>query len=303
MAITFRQLQVFVAVARERTLTAAAATLFLTKPAVSIALAELEKQCGRTLFDRHRNRLYLNDQGRRLLPMADELLARGEAIEQLFDNNALGGHLHIGASYTIGHQLLPTLLRDFRLETGHRNQQITIANSAAICEALETFELDIGMIEGRAAGARFHVLPWRHDRMLIAASHDHPLAKQGRVEIDRLAEFGWLLREPGSGTREQFMRFIAPRLPQWELSLEINSAEAIVNAAAAGLGLTCLSELEAYHALKDGRLVEIELDLEMTREFSLVLHHAKYRSPLIERFAEFCLAQEEIADSCRIEAG
>jgi DNA-binding transcriptional LysR family regulator len=296
MAITLRQLQVFVAVAHERTLTAAAATLFLTKPAVSIALAELEKQCGRTLFDRYRNRLYLNDQGRRLLPMADELLARSDAIEQLFDNEAIGGHLNIGASYTIGHQLLPALLRDFRLDTGHRDQQVTIANSAAICAALETFELDIGMIEGRAAGERFHVLPWRRDRMLVAASRDHPLAKRGRVEIDRLAEFAWLLREPGSGTRDQFMRFIAPRLPQWELSLEINSAEAIINAAAAGLGLTCLSTLEARHALNDGRLVEIELDLTMTREFSLVLHRDKYRSPLIERFVAFCLARGDTAD-------
>ncbi|MGQ7244371.1 LysR substrate-binding domain-containing protein [Salinicola sp. V024] len=288
MAITFRQLQVFVAVAHERTLTAAASTLFLTKPAVSIALAELEKQCGRTLFDRHRNRLHLNDQGRRLLPMADELLARSEAIEQLFDNDALGGHLHIGASYTIGHQLLPSLLRDFRLETGHRDQRVTIANSAAICASLEAFELDIGMIEGRAAGERFHVLPWRRDRMLIAAAPDHPLAHRGRMAVGALADYGWLLREPGSGTREQFMRFIAPQLPQWELSLEINSAEAIINAAAAGLGLTCLSALEARHALNDGRLVEIELALEMTREFSLVLHRDKYRSPLIERFVEFC---------------
>ncbi|OLO05829.1 LysR substrate-binding domain-containing protein [Salinicola socius] len=296
MAITFRQLQVFVAVSRERTLTAAAARLFLTKPAVSIALAELEKQCGRTLFDRHRNRLYLNDQGRRLLPMADELLARNAAIEQLFDNDALGGRLHIGASYTIGHQLLPTLLRDFRLDTGHRDQRVTIANSAAICASLEAFELDVGMIEGRVAGERFHVLPWRRDRMLVAASRDHPLAQQARVEIGTLAEFGWLLREPGSGTREQFMRFIAPRLPQWELSLEVNSAEAIINAAAAGLGLTCLSALEAHHALKDGRLVEIDLDLDMTREFSLVLHRDKYRSPLLERFIAFCLARGDRRD-------
>ena len=133
--------------------------------------------------------------------------------------------------------------------------------------------------------------------MLVAASRDHPLAAApGPVAVERLAEYGWLLREPGSGTREQFMRFIAPRLPQWELSLEINSAEAIINAAAAGLGLTCLSALEARHALRDGRLVEIDLDLDMTREFSLVLHRDKYRSPLIERFVEFCRQRDEAVD-------
>lgn len=289
MAITFRQLQVFVAVARERTLTAAATRLFLTKPAVSLALAELEKQCDRTLFDRHRNRLYLNDQGRRLLPLADELLARSDAIEQLFGNEALGGHLHVGASYTIGHQLLPWLLRDFRAETGHREQQITIANSSAICALLESFDLDIGMIEGRVADERFHVMPWRQDRLVITAAPDHPLAGRGPVALETLREAEWLLREPGSGTREQFMRYIAPRLPDWRLGLEINSAEAIINAAAAGLGLTCLSMLEARHALRDGRLAEIDTGLDMIRELSLVLHRDKYRSPLLQRFLAFCL--------------
>lgn len=287
-SVTFRQLEVFVAVARERTLTMAAQRLSLSKPAVSIALGELEKQCGRALFDRHRNRLYLNDHGRRLLPLADELLARGDVISQLFDDAALGGHLHIGASYTIGHQLLPWLLRAFREQTGHRQQQVTIANSAAICHSLESFDLDLGMIEGRIADERFDVIPWRHDRMLVAASADHPLAGRQSVEIGELDKYEWLLREPGSGTREQFMRFIAPHLPQWRLGLEINSAEAIINAAAMGLGLTCLSELEARHALRDGRLVEIDLGRDMIREFSLVLHRNKYRSPLIERFLECC---------------
>ncbi|WP_251976100.1 LysR family transcriptional regulator [Salinicola avicenniae] len=293
MAMTFRQLQVFVAVARERTLTQAAARLFLSKPAVSSALAELEKQCGRALFDRHRNRLHLNDQGRRLLPLADELLARSEAIDHLFGNEALGGQLHIGASYTIGHQLLPSLLRDFRAATGHREQQVTIANSAAICASLEAFEHDIGMIEGRLADERFVVLPWRQDRMCVVAAPEHPLAGRGAVEVASLAAHDWLLREPGSGTREQFMRFIAPQLPNWRIALEINSAEAIINAAAVGLGLTCVSTLEARHALRDGRLVEIDVGLAMTREFSLVVHRDKYRSPLIERFLAFCQTWQE----------
>lgn len=290
MAVTLRQLQVFIAVVRERTLTAAAASLHLTKPAVSVALSELEKQCGKTLFDRHRNRLHLNDQGRRLLPLADELLMRSDAIDRLFEDDVPGGQLRVGASYTIGHQLLPALLQAFRTDTGHRDQRVTIANSAAICQALEAFELDVGMIEGRIVDDRFDVLPWCHDHMRVVAAPGHPLARRQRVELAELADHDWLLREPGSGTREQFMRFIAPGLPQWRLGMEINSAEAIINAAAVGLGLTCVSALEVQHALSDGRLVEIPINLEMSREFSLVLHRDKYRSPLIECFVAFCLA-------------
>ena len=76
--------------------------LFLTKPALSMALQELEKQLGQRLFDRVNNRLHLNSQGRRLLPMADELLQRAHQIEQTFQQDTqLSGSLHIGASNTI----------------------------------------------------------------------------------------------------------------------------------------------------------------------------------------------------------
>ncbi|WP_106476637.1 LysR family transcriptional regulator [Phytohalomonas tamaricis] len=292
MAITFKQLRAFVAVAHETTLTAASERLFLTKPAVSLALAELERQCGQRLFDRHNNRLYLNEQGRRMLPLADELLQRGDDLEQLFTHQqALTGQLRIGASYTIGHQVLPYLLRDFRRDSGHRQQQVTIANSTAICTALERFELDIGMIEGRTEHDALMITPWCVDRMLIAAAHDHPLAGLGRIPLDALDHQEWVLREQGSGTREQFMRFVAPRLEHWHVTLEFNSAEAIINATAAGLGLTCVSELEAHHALRDGRLVEIDVPLVMRRRFSLVTHKEKYQSPLMQRFLAFCLDQ------------
>ncbi|WP_158773472.1 LysR family transcriptional regulator [Cobetia sp. L2A1] len=293
MSVTFRQLRVFVTVARQRTLTAAAEQLFLTTPAVSMALGELERQYGQTLFDRHRNRLYLNDYGRQLLPLADELLTRSHDIDHFFDTSQISGTLHIGASYTIGHQVLPRLLSEFRRAFGHEQQKITIANSTTICRSLESFDLDVGLIEGRIVDERFTIVPWCHDRMLIAVAANHPLADRSNVEIEELSSYSWLLREQGSGTREQFMRFVAPHLPQWKLGLEINSAEAIINAAAVGLGITCVSELEAYRALKDGRLREISIGIEMHREFSMVLHNNKYCSPLMQAFFDFCLGFEK----------
>ncbi|KPM80495.1 LysR family transcriptional regulator [Cobetia sp. UCD-24C] len=295
MPVTFRQLRVFVTVARERTLTAAAKRLFLTKPAVSMALGELERQYDQILFDRHRNRLYLNDYGRQLLPLADELLARSHDIDHLFDEAQISGVLHIGASYTIGHQILPKLLSEFRAISGHEHQQVTIANSTSICRSLEAFDLDIGMIEGRVVDERFSIKPWCHDRMLIAVAADHPLAHRTHVAIEELTNYPWLLREQGSGTREQFIRFVAPHLPQWKLGLEINSAEAIINAAAVGLGITCVSELEAYRALQDGRLKEIPTGIEMYRGFSLILHKDKYCSPLMKLFLDYCLGFDKEA--------
>ncbi|MFC0267714.1 LysR substrate-binding domain-containing protein [Kushneria aurantia] len=289
MAITLRQLRVLTSIVHAGTLTAAAERLHLTKPAVSLALAELEKQCGRQLFDRYHNRLYLNDEGRRLLPLADELLSRSDELETLFErHDRLAGQLRLGASYTIGHQLLPWLLRDFRDATGHRDQRVSIANSSNVQSRVAAFELDLAMVEGDIYRPELTVLAWRRDRMLIAAGVDHPLAGQRLAGLSQLDGEEWILREPGSGTREQFMRQVAPQLARWRPGLELNSAEAIVNATAAGLGITCLSELEARHALDDGRLVEITLPLRLERRLRLVLHRDKYRSPLIRHFLAFC---------------
>ncbi|MDA1380003.1 LysR family transcriptional regulator [Plesiomonas shigelloides subsp. oncorhynchi] len=106
-----KQLRVFSAIALHGNMTQASEMLFLTKPALSMALQELEKQLGQRLFDRVNNRLHLNSQGRRLLPMADELLQRAHQIEQTFQQDTeLSGSLHIGASNTIGNYMLPQML-------------------------------------------------------------------------------------------------------------------------------------------------------------------------------------------------
>lgn len=289
MNITVRQLQIFTQIAYEGSITSAAQRLFLTKPAVSTALTELEKRCGYPLFDRHNNRLYLNDFGRRLLPLADELLQRSAQIENLFnpDANTPDTPLRIGASFTIGHQLIPWLLKDYHEATGHQRQAVMIGNSQQICHQLAAFKLDMGLIEAKPDADGINTEFWMSDRMIVAASPQHPLANTGMKTVSDLNDQNWLMREPGSGSRDLFMNRLAPRLENWRITLELNAAEAIINATAAGLGLSCLSELAARHALNDGRLVEIPLDIDMQRTFYLAWHQDKYRYPTLAMFSAF----------------
>ncbi|MEF1292050.1 LysR family transcriptional regulator, partial [Vibrio sp. M260118] len=116
--ISLKQLRVFISITQHDTLTSAAEALFLSKAAVSMALSEMEKQIGHSLFDRVNNRLILNQEGQKLLPLADELIERAQDIAQLFDNDqTLSGELRVGASDTIGNQVAPYLLSDFRRHT------------------------------------------------------------------------------------------------------------------------------------------------------------------------------------------
>ncbi|MGF1871403.1 LysR family transcriptional regulator [Photobacterium indicum] len=289
MNIALKQLKVFVTVAQERTITAAADKLFLSKPAVSMALSELEKQLDHKLFDRNNNRLIINEQGKRLLPLADELLSRSHSIENLFDQTGpVTGNLKIGSSDTVGNQITPFLLRDFRESSQHYDQSLFISNTAHICHKLSEFELDIGLVEGKVQQNDLVTEPWLDDEMVVVCHPSHPLTLINNLRLVDLENSEWVLREPGSGTREFFLNRISPRLEKWHQAFELNTTEAIINCVAANLGITCLSKLAIQHAVNDNRLVILELPLDMRRQYWLLFHKEKYQSPLLKLFLNFC---------------
>ena len=85
------------------------------------------------------------------------------------------------------------------------------------------------------------MIPWLGDEMVVACHPDHPLAaNENNLSLSDLEHSEWILREPGSGTREYFLGRLAPRLEHWHQAFELNNTEAIINCTAAGLGLTLL---------------------------------------------------------------
>jgi len=288
MNLSLKQLRVFVAVSQQQSITHAAKTLFLTKAAVSMALSELENQLGQRLFDRTNNRLHLNPYGQRLLPVADELLHRAASIDTLFQQSGeLIGDLAIGASETIGNQLCPWLLAQFRQQTAHTQQTLHISNSANIAEMILSYQLDIGLIEGDVNHNDIETLSWIKDEMCIIVAAEHPLLTKTTLQLTDLSDNTWVLREPGSGSRAFFESHIAPSVSQWQLAYELNSIEAQLNFVAAGLGLACVSKFSATHALANGRVRILQLDNKLERQYKIIMHKQKYKSELISAFIDF----------------
>ncbi|WP_117235229.1 LysR family transcriptional regulator [Vibrio maerlii] len=287
--ISLKQIKVFVTITQHNTLTAASDALFLSKAAVSMALSEMEKQLGHSLFDRVNNRLILNQEGQKLLPLADELLHRAQDIDQLFnDQTSLNGTLRIGASDTIGNQVAPQLLAGFRQHTEHKSQSVFISNSALICQKVVDYELDLALIEGKTVHSELIAETFGSDEMCIIASPNYPLTGSKQVFPHDLENSEWILREAGSGTREFFLRNIAPRLDEWHEAFEFNTTEAIINSVSAGLGVACLSHLAVDAAIRDGRVVELPISLDMKRRFWMLVHKEKYQSPLLKSFMNYC---------------
>ena len=288
MNITLKQLHVFITIAQEKTLTAAAEKLFLSKPAVSMALAELEKQLGQKLFERKNNRLLMNEMGNALLPLADEQIERSQAITSLFDNHNFQGQIRIGSSNTVGNHLLPILLAQFRKNKDHHDQYMCIDNSTSIGEKLKDYELDIALVEGLLVDKKLHTETWIKDEMVIVANPEHPLLKKQQITLEDLNKQSWILREKGSGTRDFFIHHIGQHLHELDITFELSTTEAIINCSAAGLGLSCMSRTAARHALQDKRLVTLPIEIDMSRDLYLVWHKDKYQSPVLKEFIEYC---------------
>ncbi len=293
MNISFRQLKAFAAVARLGNLGAAADQLCLTRGAISQALKELETQLGTPLFDRAHPHLLLNSEGALLLPLADEMLTRLDDIGALFGNgNDSAGKalLRIGASQTIGNYLLPSLLA----QLGPQWQlSVFIANSQQLASRLLAFELDLALIEGEVTHPQLHSEAWQQDEMILVASPAHPLALSvtalGQVlSASDLAGQYWVLREPASGSREQFDKYLRPQLPNPGTVLELNTLEAVLNTVQQGLGLTLVSELAARDRLASGALVMLPFNQPMPRQLHLCWHRDKYLSAASQRFIQFC---------------
>ena len=285
MRITLRQLQIFRLVAESGTTASAADMLALSQSATSAAVNELERLLDLRVFDRVGKRLQLNDNGRALLPSALALLDGAQSIERwALDRESQIGALRIGASTTIGNYLLPELLAGFRdhLSPSARrgwDLKVTIANTAAIAAQVAAFELDLGLIEGPCHESTLTVRPWREDELtVVAAPTDRivPRTRNRKISLQALRDATWLLREPGSGTREMIDQLLIPHLHRLRPGIEFGTSGAIKRAAASGLGITCLSRCVVEDLLKAGSLVAPATELpRLSRRFYLVSHEQK----------------------------
>jgi DNA-binding transcriptional LysR family regulator len=300
MRLTLRQLLIFTAVADTGSTTAAGLRLALSQSATSGALNELENLLGAQLFDRVGKRLLLNDNGRSLLPQARALLDGAQDIERQFGlgttaagRDVMPTRLRIGASTTIGNYLLPPLVAGYLRAWPATGVDVQIGNTRDVAASVTRLEVDMGLIEGPCREEELRVVPWREDDLVIVCAPTHPLVQDGtqRVPLKALRQSRWLLREPGSGTREAVEQALLSHLHHLDGEMLPGSTEAIKQAAAEGLGLACLSLCSVQDLVTMGRLVVLETTLpRLTRRLYLIHHRQKRFSANLQRFVAHCVA-------------
>ena len=291
MRLTLRQLEVFVAIARDGNVTHAADRIAMSQSAASTALGELEKQFGRPLFDRVGKRLRLNEVGEAAMPRALEILDRAAELEALLAGGGGPGVLHLGASLTIGNYLCPELIdRYLRFYPGSE-VKLEIGNTEHIARAVANFDLGLALIEGEITHPDLAVADWMADELTVFCAPTHAVARAASVSIERLLEESWIVREPGSGTRQTLDRAMTPWWPRWKIGLELEHTEAIKGMVATGHFIGCVSRRALTEPFESGRLVPLTVpELDLNRRFYLVTNRRKHRTPGIGAFVTVCEA-------------
>lgn len=289
MRFTLRQLEVFLAVARFESVSRAAHDLAMSQSAVSGALADLENQFDIQLFDRIGKRLELSELGRSLRARGEALEEQAREFEGLLAKQGDIGLLRVGATLTIGNYLIVPLMARFVKEQAGARLTLHVANTAEMARRVRNFELDIALVEGELQEPELEALLWCDDELVVFCGPQHPFAEKPVLDDDDLRSAAWILREPGSGTRQTFDHAMRGILPELHVELELQHTEAIKSAVHAGLGVGCVSRLTLEEEFRHGSLLPCRVPgRDFRRHFYFVLHKKKYRSRAIESWLELC---------------
>jgi DNA-binding transcriptional LysR family regulator len=245
---TVTQLRAFDAVARAGSVQEAARELFVTQPSVSAAVAALARSLGVALVERDGRGIRLTKAGEAFAPYVAEVLG---LLEQGGRAAAEAAHperarLRVVAVNTAGEYLLPPLIQGYRERHPDVEVLLEIGNRRTVVERVESRQADVG-IGGRPRGRELEGRPFTENELVIV----------GRDMPDDLARATWLLREPGSGTREATETFLAERGIDAAEVLTLGSNGAVKQALALGLGVTLISVHAVARELEAGVLVRI----------------------------------------------
>lgn len=269
-----RRLETFRVVATLGKISVAARALFLSQPAVTAQVRQLEEQCGAPLFERTPRGMTLNDRGR-------VLFAHAQRLRQILDeaSAAVSAHtsaapreLVLAASTTVASYVLPALLVGFVRARPGLSVRLDVGNTEEVLERVKAGRAPLGLVEGHARAAGIRLSPFLSDELVPTVGPGETARVRKLLDLDDVPVV-W--REPGSGTRAVIERALrkagSPRRFR-RGDLQLASTEAIKTAVALGAGLGFLSRVSMRKELASGALRSLSIPgLRIPRAFSWVL--------------------------------
>ena len=291
-----RRLQVFYTVAKQLSFTKAAETLFMTQPAVTFQVKQLEEQFNARLFDRSHGRISLTPAGELVFEYAERILKLSRELDSRMAemSGEVAGPLLIGASLTNGEFILPQVIGAFQTRYPRVTMHLTVGNSETIVNRVADHSLDVGFIESPFHLPNLETQTICEDELVVICAPGSELARSRRLTPAQLAGKPYVSREAGSGTREFADRHFRQHgvMPDdLDVVMELGSTVAIKSVVETGLGFSIVSRATIPKELRLGMLVAIPLEPRLIRILTLVYPTEKFRSRRLNAFVEFATAK------------
>lgn len=293
MNITFRQLQIFAAVARNLSFTRASEELHLTQPAVSMQIKQLEQSVGLPLFEQLGKKVFLTEAGHEVSRYASAITTQLDELKQVVDEmrGLQRGRLTIAVASTANY-FAPRLLATFCQRYGDVTVSLDVTNREQLLKGLVENRTDLVIMGQPPEDMDLVAERFLENPLVVVAPPDHQLAKQKNIPLQRLLEETFLVREQGSGTRSAVERFFRANQLALSTPMEMSSNEAIKQGVEAGLGLGIVSMHTLAMELALKRLVLLDVEqFPVMRNWYIVHRSGKRLSLVAQRFQK--LVKEE----------
>lgn len=300
LPFTLDQLRILKAIAAEGSFKRAADSLYVSQPAVSLQVQNLERQLDVPLFDRGGRRAQLTEAGHLLLSYGDRILSLCQetcrAIEDL--QNLQGGTLIVGASQTTGTYLLPRMLGLFRQKYPDVAVQLHVHSTRRTAWSVANGQIDLAIIGGELPPElqdSLEVLPYAEDELALILPVFHPFARQAQIERDDLYKLQFIALDSQSTIRkviDQVLTRCGIETRRLKIEMELNTIEAIKNAVQAGLGAAFVSISAIEKELQMEVLQRSRIEgVVVNRTLSVITNPNRYRSKAAEAFTSEILPQ------------
>ncbi|WP_018930649.1 LysR family transcriptional regulator [Gracilibacillus lacisalsi] len=285
-------LQMFCLVVDVGSISQAAKLSYVSQPAVTKQIHQLETTYNTLLFDRKDGRLTLTENGKILYPFAKSIVEDFKRSKDAIEVNNKNYHesLKVGASLTIGEYLLPGFLGKFNKKKPNINISLLVENTPRVLEALSNGIIDLALVEGIITDKNLQVESIAEDELILIHSPDHAWKDRESISLQELVNEKMLWREPTSGTRliiENFLREY-DILDSIESYMDLGSTQAIKSAVEANLGISIVSSLTVKRELELGLLCETKIkDVAFKRNLWLVTRKQRFSKNSARAFVEF----------------
>ncbi len=295
LPFTLDQLRILRAIVREGSFKKAADSLYVTQPAVSLQIQNLEKQLEVTIFDRGGRKAQLTEAGELLLNYCERILTNcQEACRALDDLNKLkGGSLIVGASQTTGTYLMPRMIGIFRQKYPDVSVQLQVHSTRRTGWSVANGQIDLAIIGGELPTdlqELLQVTPYATDELALVLPTKHPLSKLLELTKEDLYRLGFICLDSQSTTRKMVDKLLANSgldVQRLRTEMELNSLEAIKNAVQSGLGAAFLPVVSIERELQAGTVHKaVVTDLQVRRQLKFISHPSRYSSRAAEAFQE-----------------